>query len=81
MRVKLGTGFGKLPHLKLSRIIVVVALLFPIHVYGQEELATETVGEIERIIHDYLMEHPEVIIESVQKLREKQEAMERILKE
>ena len=76
MSVISATGFGKLPRLKLSWIIVVVALLLPVHVYGQEELTTETVGEIERIIHDYLMEHPEVIIESVQKLREKQEAME-----
>tara|TARA_B100000749_G_C18420307_1_gene463162 strand:+ start:689 stop:1462 length:774 start_codon:yes stop_codon:yes gene_type:complete len=76
MSVISATGFGKLPRLKLSWIIVVVALLLPVHVYGQEKLTTETVGEIERIIHDYLMEHPEVIIESVQKLREKQEAME-----
>jgi len=43
-------------------------------VYGEDALSDPEKTEIKQIIEDYLKSHPEIILESVQKFREKQEA-------
>lgn len=53
-----------------------VAVLWPLHVNGEDLLPEEKVDEINQLIREYLMNNPEVILDSVQRFREKQEAME-----
>ena len=43
-------------------------------VYGEDALSGPQKTEINQLIEDYLKSHPEIILESVQKFREKQEA-------
>ena len=46
-------------------------------VHAGDELNSGQIKEINRLIYDYLMANPEVIVESVQKLREQEEVSER----
>ena len=57
----------------VTSIGVVFALDFhSFTVNAEDELHFNQVEEINRLIHDYLMEHPEVILDSVQRLREQE---------
>ena len=50
--------------------ILFLSLLSLFNVYAEENLSKE---EIKGIIHEYLMENPEVILESVDNLRKRME--------
>tara|TARA_B100000686_G_scaffold348403_1_gene439379 strand:- start:11599 stop:12321 length:723 start_codon:yes stop_codon:yes gene_type:complete len=50
--------------------ILLFSFLLLFNVYAEEKLSKE---EIQRIVHEYIMENPEVILESVDNLRKKME--------
>ena len=57
---------------QLLRLVSSIGLVFALAshsltVNAEDELKFNQVEEINRLIHDYLMEHPEVILDSVQK--------------
>ncbi len=45
--------------------------------WSQEQLTDEQIANIESLIHKYIVEHPEVIVESVRSLREREETAAR----
>ena len=63
--------------LSLLGAAVLVWVLPPLNASAEDELNLNQVKEINRLIHDYLMAHPQVIVESVQKLREQEEVTRR----
>ena len=52
-------------------------ILPPLNAGAEDELNLNQIKEINRLIHDYLMSHPQVIVESVQKLREQEKVTQR----
>lgn len=54
-----------------SAILLITALLSPV-VIAQNAISVEQQKQIEKIVHDYLVKNPEVIIEAIQSLQQKQ---------
>jgi len=63
--------------LSLVGVAVFFWILPPLNAGAEDELNLNQVKEINRLIHDYLMSHPQVIVESVQKLREQEKVTQR----
>lgn len=56
----------------LTPFAIILGLTLTVPAFAAD--ATPDKAAMEKIIHDYLMDHPEVIIESVQKFQERQQA-------
>jgi len=63
--------------LSLLLSVVLILAFTESKVDADDSLDSEQIQEINRLIYDYLMANPEVIVDSVQKLREKEEMSQR----
>src|SRR5882724_9769848 len=77
---------------RVRRVVIAVAFVFgataavPVWAADQSSAAggfdAKQTGEIEKIVHDYILNHPEMIVESLQKLQaQQQQAEEQRLRE
>jgi protein-disulfide isomerase len=62
---------------RLSAWLLAASLLSSAAVRAQEKPAPERRGEIETIVREYLLAHPEILIEMSQRLRQRQDAEKR----
>ena len=69
--------FGMLARLVLGRLSIGLALLplvMVTPVQAEDALNADQVEAVETLIHDYIMDHPEIILEAVKAMRAREEA-------